>query len=239
MKAAVYFGSRHIYADMISAVKSLLRNSDVEKIYLLIEDDDFPCPLPPIAEVRNISTVISKYFDPNGPNYNTIWTPMGLARAVLPFIFPDIDYILSLDCDTIVDKDISDIWDFDLTGCYFAAAVEPVLSAKLGQMYTNSGVVLMNLRMLRDGKANDIISALNRRKYRYVTQDAFNYRCQGYICELPSDYNVAFCTKPTENNKIIHYAADKNWRNYDLVRKYRDMTWEEVLNEHPDSSPDL
>lgn len=239
MKAAVYFGSRHIYADMISAVKSLLRNSDVEKIYLLIEDDGFTHPMPSIVEIRNVSAVLSEYFDPSGPNYNTIWTPMGLIRAALPFIFPDIDYILSLDCDTIVNQDISDIWDFDLTGYYFAAAVEPALSAKLGLTYTNSGVMLMNLRQLRDGKANDIISALNRRKYRYVTQDAFNYRCQGYIRELPSDYNVAFCTKPTENKKIIHYAADKNWRNYDLVRKYRDMTWEEVLREHPDSSTDL
>lgn len=224
---------------MISAVKSLLLNSDVEKIYLLIEDDDFPCQLPSIVEVRNVSAVISEYFDPNGPNYNTLWTPMGLIRAALPFIFPDIDSILSLDCDTIVNQDISEIWDFDLTGVYFAAAVEPLLSAKLGMTYTNSGVMLMNLRQLRDGKADDIIKSLNRRPYRYVTQDAFNNRCQGHIRELPSDYNVAFCTKATENKKIIHYAADKNWRGYDLVRKYRDMTWEEVLHEHSNSSSDV
>lgn len=228
MKTAVYFGSRHIYADMIPAVKSLLHNSDVEQIYLLIEDDAFPWPLPPIVRVRNVSADLDVYFDRHGPNYRTPWTPMGLIRAALPFLFPELDRILSLDCDTIVDKDISELWAVDLNGCYFAAVPEPELSLIMNTPYANSGVMVMDLQLLRAGVASRIIDTLNLLPFRYVTQDAFNYNCQGHIHLLPSDYNVAFCTAPTDNKKIIHYAADPNWRSYELVQKYRNMPWSEV-----------
>lgn len=50
MKAAVYCGTRNLYRQMITAAKSLLIHSDVDKIYFLIEDDDFPYSLPPEIE---------------------------------------------------------------------------------------------------------------------------------------------------------------------------------------------
>ena len=46
MKAAVYCATRNLYLDLIPAVKSLLANSDVDRVYLLIEDDAFPEELP-------------------------------------------------------------------------------------------------------------------------------------------------------------------------------------------------
>ena len=47
MKYAVYFGSREIYWDMATSAKSLLINSDVDKIFFLIEDDEFPYEISP------------------------------------------------------------------------------------------------------------------------------------------------------------------------------------------------
>ena len=42
IKAAVYTGTKNLYKAMVPAVKSLVCNSDVDKIYLFIEDDKFP-----------------------------------------------------------------------------------------------------------------------------------------------------------------------------------------------------
>jgi hypothetical protein len=39
---------------MIPSMKSLLIHSDVEKIYFLIEDDEFPYELPPEVECINV-----------------------------------------------------------------------------------------------------------------------------------------------------------------------------------------
>lgn len=55
MKIAVYTGTRNIYQNMLPSIKSLLIHSDVDKIYLLIEDDIFPYELPPEVECINIS----------------------------------------------------------------------------------------------------------------------------------------------------------------------------------------
>ena len=46
MRAAVYCGTRNLYKNMITAAKSLLIHSNVEKIYFLIEDDIFPYEIP-------------------------------------------------------------------------------------------------------------------------------------------------------------------------------------------------
>jgi lipopolysaccharide biosynthesis glycosyltransferase len=47
---------------------------------------------------------------------------MALIRVALAKIFPDLNTILSLDVDTIVNENISDIWDYDISNYYFAAA---------------------------------------------------------------------------------------------------------------------
>ena len=95
MRAAVYAGTRNIYADMIPSMKSLLMYSNVDKIYFLIEDDEFPYELPPEVECINVSN--QKWFDPEGPNFISKWSYMILLRAALTKLFPDLDRILSLE----------------------------------------------------------------------------------------------------------------------------------------------
>ena len=46
MKAAVYSGTRNLYPDMVTAAKTLVKYSSVDKIYFLTEDDRFPAVFP-------------------------------------------------------------------------------------------------------------------------------------------------------------------------------------------------
>ena len=41
---------------------------------------------------------------------NSSFTYLAMMRAALAKLFPDIDRILSLDVDTIIDQNISDLW---------------------------------------------------------------------------------------------------------------------------------
>ena len=162
MKAACYCGTRNLYGDMIPAVKSLLANSDVSRVFLLIEDDEFPYEVPSCVIPINVSN--QDYFIRDGPNYNTPWTYMVLIRAALHRVFTGIDKILSLDVDTIVADDISDLWDIDLDDYYIAAVKEPLKSRN--RTYINCGVMMMNLAKLRsDGKGDELIDALNTNRY--------------------------------------------------------------------------
>lgn len=234
MRAAVYFGSREIYQDMIPAAKSLLLHSNVEKIYLLIEDDVFPYELPNsgVIETINISGIVRDLFRPDGPNYKSKWTRIGLIRVALTKVFPELDRILSIDCDTIVDQDVSALWEFPLDDYYFAGVREPWNTEFYRKLYTNAGVLMLNLKKLReDGKDDEMILEQDNIYHEYVSQDVLNFCCEGKILELPSDYNACNYTPPTNNKRIIHYAAIRNvWRSYPIVEKYRSIPWDEIPN---------
>lgn len=224
MKAAVYCGTRNLYDDMVTAAKSLLVHSDVDKIYFLIEDDVFPHKLPKCIEAINVSG--QKWFSENGPNYRRKWTWMVMMRAALSKVFPDLDEILSLDVDTIVIDDISEIWEVPLGDYYLAACREPLKSEH--RLYINMGVALLNLRKLRDGMDDRIIHSLNTRSYEFAEQDCINKLCSGGILAIDGMYNVSDFTEKSNGRKIMHYACKKDWREYPTVKKYRQLPWDKV-----------
>lgn len=222
MKAACYCATRNLYDALLAPLKSLLANSGVERVYLLIEDDRFPYPLPSCVQCINVSA--QPYFRPDGPNYHSGWTWMVLMRAALHRVFPDLDSILSLDVDTIVAQDISPLWDLPLEGHWLAAVREPQRSQK--GLYINAGVMLLNLRQLRaDGKGDELIEALNTRPYDYNEQDCISELCRGGILEIPSVYNANAFTEPTATRAIVHYAATPWWRTEPLPLYWRDQPW--------------
>lgn len=224
MKAAVYAGTRNVYQDMIPSMKSLLIHSDVDKIYFLIEDDEFPYELPPEVECINVSK--QEWFPQDGPNMNARCSYMVLLRAAFTKIFPHLDKILSIDNDIIINENISELWDIDLTDNYYAGVSEPRKS-NAEFKYINFGFVIYNLKQLRkDKKDDEIISNLNTYYYGEAEQDCYNTNCQGRILELPVTYNCNWYTLKTNNatqSKVRHYAFTSKWQELSLVQKYRNI----------------
>lgn len=222
-RIAVYHGTREVYSDMCAAMKSLVKNSSVEKIYLLIEDDEFPYEVPDFAEVINVKD--QKYILPSSPNYNCCWKYMVMLRAAFSKIFRDTDVILSLDTDTIVTKNIDDIWNTDLTDAYYAAVKETKSSELYGRVHTNMGVCLLNLKKLReDGMDDRILHELNTVEHAFTEQDVFNEFCAGNVMTLPSQYNASPYTAGTQNEKIIHFAGFRE-KVSPLIDHYRIAKW--------------
>lgn len=234
-KSAVYVGTRNLYRDMIPAVKSLLINSDVDVIYLLIEDDNFPEYLPECVKTINVSG--QQWIKKTSPNYNLKWTYMTLMRAALTKVLPEVDTILSLDDDVIAIRDVSDVWELPIDGCYYSASEEP-LKSKGGRyyvcdFYSQMGVVLFNLKKLReDGKDDEVIELLNKNFYGVVEQDCMNLSCQGMIYPMPPEYNMCDYTRHTGIPRMVHYAAIRDWNKFNLVEHYRSVSWEEVERLH-------
>ena len=222
MKAVVYAGTRNLYPGMVSALKSLFTNSTVDKAYLVIEDDEFPWELPDYVETINASN--QTWFHEDGPNFDKPWTVFGLLFAAYPYLFPNLDRILSMDVDTIVQHDIADLWDIPLDGYYFSATPE-WHKTKPDFLSTNIGVCMLNLEKLRDGKADEIIHALDTTYFTFITQDAMNKYCQGGILPMSGEYNANTWTEHSDDPKVIHYAGYTNWMDKPLPRKYRGMDW--------------
>ena len=234
MRTAVYSGTRNLYPDMVTAAKSLTRNSNVEKIYFLIEDDTFPEKLPPHIETVNVSG--QKWFPKTGANYRTSFTYMSLLRVCYTKLFPGLEKVLQLDVDTLAVDDVSALWDVDLTGKWYAA-VEEVLSTykPYGPKYYNIGVAVFNLDQIRKEHADDqAINFLNTHQVPYIDQDAWSRFWRRGV-DLPTRYNESFVTGYTEEPAIIHFAGIKDWQHSpkaprrEYLKKYREMTWEEAL----------
>ena len=139
-KVAAYSATRNMYMFIPAAVKSLLTYSDVDDVWLLIEDDKFPSEfgkLPDCVHTRNLSK--QRYLRWDGPNMKCGWTYMAMMRAVLCYEFPDLDRILSIDMDCLCCKDISDIYYFSNTSLDPSAAF--ILDNVYYQckMWTNTG----------------------------------------------------------------------------------------------------
>lgn len=231
MRAAVYSGTRNIYDKMLIAAKSLLMHSNVEKIYFLIEDDQYPYELPEEIECINISG--QTYFPSDGPNFNNVCTYMVLIRAAYSKIFPDLDRILSIDMDTVVNENISELWDLDLTDYYLAAVEEQELSQKEGS-YINMGVAMLNLKKIREDKKDDeLIDALNNYWYRYKEQDCFNEIFHGNILILPSDYNACIQAAPPKHEKITHFAGHYELNKFPHFNYYKELPIAELQRNVP------
>ena len=188
MKVAAYTGTSNLYPMMYTAVKSLLMHSDVDKVYLLIEDDEFPYELPDI--VKTINVKYQKFFYPDGANWRSRFSYMAMMRATYAKMFPKLDRILSLDVDTIVTEDISDLWDLPIDDYYLSASEEPKATKEHGYFYVNIGVALYNLKKLREDRMVDkVIRELNSKQYAYLEQDAFSELCHDRIYPMPPEYN--------------------------------------------------
>ena len=216
-KVAAYAGTRNLYEVMKTAVTSLLQNNSMDDVYLLIEDEAYPYEM--LENVHIINVQDQTYFPEDGANFKNRWTYMSLIRLALTKILPKEDKLLWLDCDTIVDADISELFAIDIDGYYVAGVRE--IRKEGWKDYINAGVMLMNLSEIRRDKLDDkLIDIVNTKKLDCPDQDAMNMLAKGRIKFIESKYNVCPFTEPPSELKIFHYAARVIFDNDPLYRKY-------------------
>ena len=232
MKAVIYTGTRNIYDQMIPAIRSLVTNTEVDKIYLMIEDDAFPFDLPPQAEVINAGKLCRALFPEGGPNWDTRFRPLCMMRAACARVLPKgLDRVLQLDVDTIVTDSLDEIFETSLRGKLFAAVPEHLGAWKpYGETYWNAGVMLLNLSKIRkDGVDEQLVEFLNTEKVPYIDQDAWNALASDKGAELPVRYNECFVTGYTDAPAIVHYAGIRDWyynpgmKRVEYLDKYKAM----------------
>jgi lipopolysaccharide biosynthesis glycosyltransferase len=131
-----------------------------------------------------------------------------LATKLLP---KEVTKIIYLDCDIVLNDDINKIWKTDINN-YLLAAVTDSENAK---NYFNSGVMLLNLKSLRNfdfySKWKDyVINHPNISELKYPDQDILNDITKGEILFLSEYYN---CRRYVPSKMIVtHYCDCKPWK---------------------------
>lgn len=125
--------------------------------------------------------------------------PFNLIRFDLCEVLSHLDVVLYMDGDILIKQDISSLFDIQLGDNYIAAVRDlsgerhGKLAEKMGaQYYINSGVMLMNLKLMRkDDVPSQLLHwRLNRRpEWKLQDQDVFNYVCRNRVISLHLRYN--------------------------------------------------
>ena len=153
---------------------------------------------------------------------------MAMVRTCFTKLFPELDSILSLDVDTFCTKDISDIWNTPLDGYYFSAVKENPKTG--GCDGWNAGVMLQNLKKLRETGMDDIlINRLRNEEIRFLDQTVYNQECKDAVYDMDPAFNVCEYCMPTSDPRIIHYAGIPSWDHTSEYRTWKNTDWDIVL----------
>lgn len=112
------------------------------------------------------------------------------CASILP---KEIERILYLDSDMIVNSNLDDLWNIDLTDVALAAVVSPGMGSNT-DIYINSGLLLINLKYWREKKvANLFVEYIiqNSGSLKWYDQDVLNGVFSNNLKKaLPIRYNV-------------------------------------------------
>lgn len=183
-------------------------------------------------------------------------------RLFIPDVLKDYDKALYIDCDTIIEADVAEIFDCDIDDYYLAAVkdynsivnhrhypnvqlyFDEVIKVPDINQYFNSGVLLMNLNVLREIKlVEKTVELLKKHKeLLYPDQDILNLICAGNVKIIHNGWNFVFAinaalvhdnhfiqlavewAKGLADQKIIHFISEKKpWDTPQM--SYADIWW--------------
>lgn len=136
--------------------------------------------------------------------YNAHLSKAAYFRLLIPELVPEYDKCIYLDCDLIVHGDLRELYAVELEGNYLAGVKDchviednpyeiehqRVLGLPTRDKYINSGVLVINLKKIRE---DDVIPRFHeqlKKENWYEDQDVLNYCCYPLIKILPLQYNL-------------------------------------------------
>lgn len=163
----------------------------------------------------------------HGKNENAYCTPYTLLRLLADLI-PEIpDKILYLDIDMMIAKDISELYNTDISEYEYAAVREKYGSKLIRPDYINAGMLLLNMKKIKETKllekARDLIK---RRKLPFADQDAIFWSTSKKLL-LPREYNEQSKFN-REDTVICHFCKRMLWKPYPHTENFKQWQVEEI-----------
>jgi len=184
---------------------------------------------------------------------NASWTTIqAWFRALIPDIFPEIDKVIYLDCDTMLVSNIKQLWDIDVSDKVAAVVQDVLYSDQLckqlslkSNVYFNSGMLVLNCKKWREMNLFEKVKdcAMNNKAIKYGDQDVLNFvidtdkivispkfnYMENWWRDYSHDYKDEFKTDYEECRKgnavVVHFAGYKPL-NAKTRNSYKDLWWQ-------------
>ena len=179
----------------------------------------------------------------HGKNENAYCTPYTLLRLLADLV-PEIpEKILYLDIDMMVAKDISELYNIDISEYEYAAVREKYGSMFIRPDYINAGMLLLNMKKIKETKLLEKArNLIKKRKLIFADQDAIFWSTSKKLL-LPRKYNEQ--SKFNRKDTVIchfckrlmfrpypHTENFKQWQIDDIHRELKCYAFDKDLNEY-------
>ena len=181
------------------------------------------------------------------PNVENAAVTVGaFYKLLIPQVLPaNIKKAVFIDPDTIVNLDINELWQIELSDKILGGVPEVLNDADPnktfllcsegiinGADYFNCGVLVMNLEFLR-AEEQKIMQGIKFRgenpKQKFLEQTVLNYCFAGRTFHLPLEFNTFVrkdrsAVEPVAGRKIYHYAGAKSKMGLDMTDPFN-LLW--------------
>lgn len=166
-------------------------------------------------------------------------------RLKLASLLNNIEKVLYLDCDVIVNSDITDLYNTDITEYYAAGVTDTAMKSsgwvpKLenNNLYFNAGVLLFNLKKIREDNIEQEFEKYVQKEFENIRvgdQQIINVVCQGKIKQVESAWNVQssnFVNRSdyTNSPKIVHFIGRQKPWIFGSINYWKDLYFNVLKN---------
>ncbi|MEE1187037.1 MAG: glycosyltransferase family 8 protein [Acutalibacteraceae bacterium] len=213
-----------------------LNENNLKKLKAL-ETDNFKIELTPMK--ANFDAIDDRMSNRLRCDYFTLTI---YFRLFISLMFPEYDKCIYIDSDVVLNDDIAKLYDIEIDDNFIGACndlsiadIPPLVEYTVNAVgvkkeeYINSGVLLMNLKKMRQADfENHFLHLLNTYHFDSIApdQDYINAMCNGKIYYLDEKWDAMpnDAKPPLENPSLIHYNLfSKPWC-YDNIQ-YEDFFW--------------
>ena len=160
------------------------------------------------------------------------FTAFTYYRLLIPELFAEYERVLYIDCDVIVNTDISALFQEDIEGYLLAAVPDTHVMGRTNSsnpafdpsyycdvlevdktVYFQAGVMLINVKeFLARFSAGELLDKSGKVQYRWLDQDFLNVECRGFVKYLPNAWNIMIINNPKQIDEM--YLPDEYYADY-------------------------
>lgn len=184
-------------------------------------------------------------------------TPYAYLKCYATELFKDLNKVLYIDTDMVFVKDgIEELWNIDIEDYYLAAVEEPLVTYFMFQQlkntktkkYFNSGIMLMNLKRIRDQQLNrkmiDMIFNWDESilKPAVVEQSLLNYYLKDKIKFIDFKWNNSLLVATSKVLEALQKFLNEKYGKFDFKQSLHDAVvfhflgqnkpWKEYVREN-------
>lgn len=255
----IAFASDENYIQPMSvAIVSILKNAakdDILNFYILCNNvaAEFKDKLLELKRIKNFNMIFLDLDLSDFSSFNlssgTHITLTAYARMKLADLLPEVNKIIYLDCDIIVKSSLKELFAYEISGKYIAAAEDIGCTflrkyhkdiCPYDYCYINSGVLVINLEEWRNNNIPAILYATAKSGINHFQhdQEIINIVCHDKCVPLDLLWNVQdsfyrddlivkthpnakYIKECARRPKIIHYTFNiKPWENVTMPMAY-------------------